>query len=74
LAGHGAQYRIDQAGRASFPGLPCELDRLVYGRPRRHALEVEQLIGAQPQDVQYLRIELCRRALRRAREEIIELT
>jgi hypothetical protein len=58
LAADAAQHGVHQAGRASFAGLSHEIDGVVDGGGRRHAIQMYQLKGGHPQDVEDLGVEL----------------
>src|SRR5262249_55048747 len=68
-----AQRGVDQGGRALFAALFDQVDRFVDRRVRRDAREKFELIEAEPQRHDDLRIESVERAPRVTLDEEIEL-
>ena len=57
VAGNAPQDRIDQAGSARLPDSSCHGDGIVDGCGGRHAIEMEQLIRTQTENLQNLEVE-----------------
>ena len=55
-----------------LPARPRQIHRIVHDRRRRHARQVQQLIGAEAQDLDDLRIEPLDRPLREVADQMIE--
>ena len=66
-----AQHGVDQAGGAGADDGAREVDGGVHGRVRGHA-QVEELVGAQPEEVEHPRVQLGERAGRRAGEDGVQ--
>ena len=62
LLGHFAQHRIDQPGRPCADRVADKGDRFVDGRMAAYP-HAQQLVGAQPQCVEDLRVELVQVAV-----------
>ena len=74
VAGNAPQDRIHEAGGARFPGSPCHGDRVVDGRGGRHAIEMNQLIRAQTENLENLTVKLCQGSLGELGDQVIELS
>jgi hypothetical protein len=55
-----------------FPRTPRQLHRIVDDGRSRHAGEMQQLIAAQPEDVDDFRVQAIDRALGQRGDEVIE--
>lgn len=60
---HFAQHRVDDAGDALTHRLSGELDRRAHGRVRSH-FHAQQLVGAQPKQIDHGRLQRAQRAPR----------
>ena len=62
------EHRVHERARAALARLPRHLHRVVDHRAGGHAVEVEELVGAEAEDVEHLRIEAASgRGVRRLR-------
>ena len=70
--GQAAEDGVDEAGGTPLAGLPRELDGVVDNRGCRHTRQVEELIGAETEDVEDLRIEPVDRARGQFADQMVE--
>src|SRR5262245_33790579 len=69
-----AKYGVDESGSAGFSSSPGLRNRIVDGSRDGNAIEVDDLIRGEPEDVQDLEVELRQRALGEVCNERIELS
>ena len=67
-----AQHRIHEAARTPFARPLREVDGIVHHGGRGHARQVEQLIGAESQDFENLRVEAIDSPFREFHDEVVE--
>ena len=67
-----AQHRVHESARAWLSRRAGQIHRIVHDRGCRHPIQVEQLIQAETQDGDDLRIELADAALREVLDEMVE--
>jgi len=67
-----AKYRVDKTSGARFPRGARQIHRIVDDSRRRHTIEVEQLIDAQTQDRQHVRVQFVQRPPGVVADDVIE--
>ena len=74
VSGDAAQHRIHEAGRTGLSRPSRHRDGIVDGRRRRDAIEMNQLICADAQNLQDVEIELVQGPPGVFRNQVVELT
>src|SRR5712691_4274215 len=66
------QHGVDESTRTPFPDPPGQIDGIVYDGGGRHAREMQQLICAEPQDLDDFRVEPGDGAPRELDDQVVE--
>ena len=70
--GEPAEHGVRERDRPLEPGAAHELDRLVHGRVAGHAVEVAELVRAEPERREHRRVELAHRPLAERLDRVVE--